>query len=438
MVKQGVILASGLGSRLNKDGKNEPKPLMPIGGIPLIQRVITLMKKAGIEKIVLVLGYRSDQIEKFIKENNFSNIITVNNPEYNKKNGISLLKAKEAVDLEEPFLLSMADHIFSNDYFAEFIERASQIYDNADAVLSVDRDIESVFDLDDATKVFIKDDSISKIGKELKAYNAIDTGLFLCKPSIFDELEKIYTENGDVSVSEGMKALSKRKKFLPVDMTGFLWQDVDTPAMKYEAEQRLIDNFISSSDEKFFFSNSIIDKISKELLLAAFKRESFQWSLITPLFLIIAIFLGSFSISSGIMWPSLIVYLLAVLIENIFKIRDFVGLVPENKKDFFSFPLNASVAMIPVIYNTHPLVAIIISVAIFLLIFAPFGGYTDTISSQTPDLSRSLLNTYFSFSFSFFALTLLIILPLPSIVISLIFLFYLTIIIGNNVNGIKK
>ncbi|HDT11543.1 MAG TPA: hypothetical protein ENN58_02265, partial [bacterium] len=408
VVKQGVILASGLGSRLNREGKNEPKPLMPIGGLPLIERVINLMKKSGIEKIVLVLGYRSDQIENFIKTKNLSGILTVNNPEYNKKNGISLLKAKEALDPDEPFLLSMADHIFSNDFFTEFIKRSGDVFDDSEAVLSIDRDIEGVFDLDDATKVFTENNAIIKIGKDLKAYNAIDTGLFLCKPTIFDELENIYEKNGDVSISEGMKAVGDKGKFLSVDMTGFLWQDVDTPAMKYEAEQRLIDNSISSNDEKNFFSNAIIDKISKELLLAAFKRENFEWATVTPLYLIVAILSASFSIKLGIIWPSLITFLSAVLVHNVFKMRDFVKYKQKSdESNLFAFPFNASIAMIPVIYDTHPVAATVVSIAIFVVVLAPLGGYLNIISSQAPALPRYLFKTYLSPSFSFFAFFIL-------------------------------
>ena len=89
MVRQGVILASGLGSRLNSEGRNEPKPLMPVGGMALIERVITLMQAAGIEKIVVVVGYRGDQIKEYIKNNNISGVVFADNSEYNKKNGIN-------------------------------------------------------------------------------------------------------------------------------------------------------------------------------------------------------------------------------------------------------------------------------------------------------------------------------------------------------------
>ncbi len=432
MVKQGVILASGLGSRLNSKGKNEPKPLMPIGGTALIERVINLMYSAGIEKIVIILGYRGDQILDFIKKRNFHGIVTVNNPEYNKKNGISLLKAKEALDPGEPFLLSMSDHIFSNDFFTCFINRAEPVFEDADSLLAIDRDIESVFDLDDATKVFTQNNAITHIGKEIKAYNAIDTGLFLCKPSIFDELEKIYEKTGDVSISEGMKALSEKGGFLPVDMTGFLWQDVDTPAMKYEAEQRLIDNAILSYEERSFFSNAVFDKISKELLLSAFKKEHFEWNAITPLFLITAIFISAISIRLEIMWPSLITYFSAVLFYNTSKIRNFVRSSSDNVNgSFFSLPFNASVAAVPVLFATYPTVSLLFSIFLLFVIFAPIGGYINLLELQTPKVPSYLFKTYLSPAFSFFVLAGMILLHIPALIISLFFVCYAVLLTVN-------
>lgn len=247
MIKQGVILASGLGSRLDSEGRNEPKPLMIVGGMALIERVIVLMKKAGVERIIIVLGHQSGQIIKFIKEKEFKGIVTVINSEYQKKNGISLLRSKEALNAEEPFLLSMADHIFSDDFFVEFIKRSKPLLNRKSVVLSIDREIANIFDLDDATKVLVRGSNIVKIGKNLDLYNAVDTGLFLCSHNIFGKLGKIYTATGDVSISEGMKALAEEDAFFGADMTGYLWQDVDTPDMKKEAEKRLTENKMRSN-----------------------------------------------------------------------------------------------------------------------------------------------------------------------------------------------
>jgi choline kinase len=427
MIKQGVILASGLGSRLNSEGRNEPKPLMPVGGMALIERVITLMYSAGIENIVIVLGYRADQMKDFFKKRKLSGIITVINDEYNKKNGISLLKAREALS-DEPFLLSMADHIFSNSFFQEFISKAEAMLENHDVLLSVDRDIEGVFDLDDATKVFTEQDMITKIGKELGAYNAIDTGLFLCNHRIFEKLEKIYKKTGDVSISEGMKALGDEKKFGAVDMTGNLWQDVDTPSMKNEAEERLIDNFIKSEPEKEFFSNSFFHKASKEIALSLLKLEHFDWRIIDTLFFVSAIFISVISVKLDIIFPSVLTVFLATLIYHLNKLRNSVK-PGDDVSGFtlFSYSVNIVISVIPAVLSTNVFAGVIILVFMVMMVSSTVTGLSGYLSTNVPVLPEKVLNTYLAPSFFAVVYLILALLPVPGIITALIcavFIFF--------------
>ena len=72
----------------------------------------------------------------------------VENPEYHKQNGISVLKARD--ELHENFLLLMADHVFEPET-AKTLMR--QPLAPGEVILAVDPNIDRVFDLDDATKV---------------------------------------------------------------------------------------------------------------------------------------------------------------------------------------------------------------------------------------------------------------------------------------------
>jgi len=432
MIKQGIILASGLGSRLNSEGRNEPKPLMPIGGMALIERVITLMKLAGIEHIVIVLGYRGDQIKKFIADKGMTGIVTVENEEYNKKNGISLLKGGEALKKGEPFLLSMSDHIFSNDFMADFIKKAEPELDNADTILSIDRDIENVFDLDDATKVFTEENIITKIDKQLGAYNAVDTGLFLCKPSIIKELKKLYKENGDVSISEGMKALGEKKKFHACDMTGYLWQDVDTPAMKNEAEERLIDNCIESVPEKDFFSNKFFLKLSKEILRPLLKRENFDFRMFNMFFFIVILFISMLSVKSGSEGLSILSLLGATFIHYFESIR--LSIKPGKDKNpffLFSYEFMATIAFLPVILNNSTVLAIIFSALLLFVIFAKLTGQIKFLQTQFPPLSSHNFGTWLSPSLFAFIYAGIIILPLFSLITSIVVILYMAVFVTN-------
>ena len=400
MIKQGVILASGLGSRLNSEGRNEPKPLMPVGGMALIERVITLMQSVGIEKIVVVVGYRGDQIKDYIWKNNIHGVVFAENTEYNKKNGISLLRAKEFLD-DAPFMLSMSDHIFSNDFFADFLEKAEpKLEGKYDVVLSVDRNIEGVFDLDDATKVVTEGGEITTIGKELPSYDAVDTGLFLCKPAVFPRLQEIYDTKGDVSISDVMGMEAIERKFACAEMTGFLWQDVDTPSMKNEAEERLVDNYLNKNASFGFFSNRLFAKSAKEAVLRFFEHEHFDWNLLNTVSFILSLIFTAVALFADIPQLSIIPLLIATFLFYIGRIRNNVRTVPMKNENFiFSWKFNFILAVLPVVLcSCHTLfVSLPLVIVMFAVSLADALKLTDLIQRlELPQIPESIASTWLS------------------------------------------
>jgi choline kinase len=130
----------------------------------------------------------------------------------------------------------MADHVIS----PAIMELAAKHRPAAGgATLLVDRKIDGVFDLDDATKVRTKDGKIVAIGKQLTDYDCIDTGVFVCTRGLVDAIASVAAERGDASLSEGVQALSARGVMEVLDVGDAHWMDVDTPEMLADAEARL-------------------------------------------------------------------------------------------------------------------------------------------------------------------------------------------------------
>jgi len=225
--KLALILAAGNGSRLAACSGELPKPLVPLHGRPLLEHIISGAREAGIEKFVIVVGYRGRTIQEWYENRPFGgvDVAWVENPEYRKKNnGVSVLCAKGLI--HEPFLLMMADHIFEPATAAALL---AQPLGMNEVILGVDRKIKSVFDLDDATKVRLEGDRIVDIGKNLKRYNALDTGMFVCQPVLFQWLESAMID-GNCSLSDGVRTMAQHGTFKGFDIGGAFWQDVDTPA----------------------------------------------------------------------------------------------------------------------------------------------------------------------------------------------------------------
>lgn len=64
-----IIMAGGLGSRLGSLTQNTPKPLLPVGGKPVIARIAEQLKKHGIEDIIISINYKGSQIKNWFEQN---------------------------------------------------------------------------------------------------------------------------------------------------------------------------------------------------------------------------------------------------------------------------------------------------------------------------------------------------------------------------------
>jgi len=231
-VNQCLILAAGNGTRLRAVSHGLPKPLVHFRGKPILEHVILGAQQAGIDRFVIVVGYRSDLIRRWFAQRwrGTVPVTWVENTEYHKQNGISVLKARE--ELHDKFLLLMADHIFDAESARKLVREPLA---PGEVILAVDPNIDQVFDLDDATKVRRKGDRIVDIGKEIETYDALDTGMFLCSPALFDRLQSA-VRDGNCSLSDGMRQLAQALRLRALEIGEAGWQDLDTPEALAHAE----------------------------------------------------------------------------------------------------------------------------------------------------------------------------------------------------------
>jgi NDP-sugar pyrophosphorylase family protein len=110
-----IILAGGRGKRLRPITDKIPKPLIPINGKPLIERTIKYLKKYGITEIIISSGYKSDLIEKFLKnKKKFGCEIIFSIEKTPLGTGGAIKKALKHVD-EESFLVLNGDIVTNID-----------------------------------------------------------------------------------------------------------------------------------------------------------------------------------------------------------------------------------------------------------------------------------------------------------------------------------
>jgi 1L-myo-inositol 1-phosphate cytidylyltransferase len=230
-----LIAAAGQGTRLREKG--ELKPLIPIRGVPLIERVIMNAHAAGVEEFLVVTGYRAEELQARLGE--FSrrtgiHVTRIHNRAWTRANGVSVLTARQYLD--EPFLLTMCDHLVDPEILRRMIE-ARQEPDTV--MLGVDFNIDNPLnDPDDVTRVKSEGARLLHIGKVIRDFNGFDTGVFRCTPVMFAALEESQAR-GDDSISGAMNVLAEWGKARVFDIGDRLWVDVDDPVAFGKAEALL-------------------------------------------------------------------------------------------------------------------------------------------------------------------------------------------------------
>ena len=256
-VPPAVILAAGEGHRLNGLNGGSPKPLTPVLGLTLLERVILSCKEVGVLEFYVVIGYRSRIIVPYLKalEQRLSVLIQpVENPNWREGNGSA------APYINRSFFLLMCDHLFDPAILRLLLVAG---INTTDCLLAVDRHSERVFDLDDATKVELDRDVITGIGKEKTSFDAVDTGLFLCQPSLFDALE-VARNRGQHFLSAGLVELIRSREFRAVTIGERFWFDVDTPKSLGRAKRALLQS-LSKPDEDGFVARYLNRPASRRI-----------------------------------------------------------------------------------------------------------------------------------------------------------------------------
>ena len=110
-----IILAGGRGKRLKQVTDYVPKTLIPLNNIPIIEWQIRYLKKFGIKDIIISTGYKTEQIENYLKvKNNFGVKIRFSKEKSPLGTGGAIKKAAKSIT-EKSFIVINGDIISNID-----------------------------------------------------------------------------------------------------------------------------------------------------------------------------------------------------------------------------------------------------------------------------------------------------------------------------------
>ena len=109
-----VIMAGGKGTRLYPYTKILPKPLIPIGDIPIMERIIQIFRRYGVQQFYATVNYKKSMIKSYFAENmgNFSLRYVEENQPLGTAGSLSLIEET----FDTPFIVTNCDILIHADY----------------------------------------------------------------------------------------------------------------------------------------------------------------------------------------------------------------------------------------------------------------------------------------------------------------------------------
>jgi choline kinase len=216
---KGIILAAGKGSRLYPITLNRPKGLLNIGNETILDRLIGQFKRAGIDDILLVVGYKKEELKchfgKSVRYSEYKN--------FDKTNNLHTLWSVRD-ELNDDVIISFADLVLHDDVIAKLMQSQGEIVMTVDTkkVLSGTMRVET----DNNKLLSIKTTAIEDSSGNFIGISKLNSKG--CK-RIVNEMKEIINSNYDDYYTLAIDNMSRRGEIVNCcDISGILWREIDT------------------------------------------------------------------------------------------------------------------------------------------------------------------------------------------------------------------
>jgi len=223
MINKIVISVAGKGTRMGDLTKDIPKSLLKVKGKPFLYYLLENIKKAGFSEIIVVTGYKSEKVEKFLKDYD-SSIQTVNQFEKlgEEKYGTvcPILSAKDLIGNED-FVSVNGDNLYSPEDLQSF-----RIEDDYCCVAGLESENPELYGV-----LNIEGDFVTKIIEKPKEFygNLVNINLFKFTTDIFEAINKVgKSERGEYEITDAVNILAKEKKVKVKNLKDY-WKDFGKP-----------------------------------------------------------------------------------------------------------------------------------------------------------------------------------------------------------------
>jgi UDP-N-acetylglucosamine diphosphorylase/glucosamine-1-phosphate N-acetyltransferase len=208
---QAVILAAGEGQRLRPLTANMPKPLIPVGGKPIMEYIVEALKDNRVEDIIVVVGYKEDMVRQYFGDGKEWG---VNIKYVRQKNQIGIANAVLQVEneIDEDFLLIYGDNVIESACVREALNT------QPNTILATYSKKAYRYGV-----VQMEGTKLVKLGDEGGEENIIFTGISHLNREVFSKIREVST-SGDYSFPSVLNSMQ-----INVKVVKCLWMDAIYP-----------------------------------------------------------------------------------------------------------------------------------------------------------------------------------------------------------------
>jgi NDP-sugar pyrophosphorylase family protein len=228
-----LLLAAGRGTRLGPLTANQPKPMIPIGGVPMIERIMSsIAEQTPIREFVLITGYKADILESYLGDGGkWGWKIEYVPQEVPRGVGDAVNTAARAL-ADAPFLMTYGDIMLDPMNYGRF---ADEYAAHGTSEIKAYVGLNWVQDPWAGAAVYLNSDNIIERIQEKPAKGTATThwnnaGLFIFDPLIFEYTSKIIpSARGEYELPDAITAMINAGFPTKGIALEGKWRDVGTP-----------------------------------------------------------------------------------------------------------------------------------------------------------------------------------------------------------------
>jgi UDP-N-acetylglucosamine diphosphorylase / glucose-1-phosphate thymidylyltransferase / UDP-N-acetylgalactosamine diphosphorylase / glucosamine-1-phosphate N-acetyltransferase / galactosamine-1-phosphate N-acetyltransferase len=225
-VTKAVILAAGRGTRMRELTNSVPKPMVEVGGKPILAHIVDGLRVAGVLRLLIIIGYRKEAIVNHFGDGSTFGVEIAYQEQVNQDGTGKVVALAREFCGSEPFILSYGDILVDPATYVPLTQPG-----DAEMILTV----RYTKDASEGGAVYVNNrfevvDLREKQPSEEARTNWYNAGVYCFKPTIFPHIDRLQkSQRGEYELTDAIRAMAEAGKIVrAVEIKGF-WADVRDP-----------------------------------------------------------------------------------------------------------------------------------------------------------------------------------------------------------------